>query len=73
MGFIRALSITLLRVIFSALLSVFSPVIFAYYAVAVFYMAILNYCTDHPEQGEKPNCSDSHFVSSMQNRGAGGA
>lgn len=40
---------------FSSLLSVFFfPVIFAYYAVAVFHVAILNCYTDHPEQGKNP-------------------
>lgn len=32
----------------------FFPVIFAYYAVAVFHVAILNCYTDHPEQGKNP-------------------
>lgn len=34
------------------------------------FMWISNCCNDCPEQGEKPSCSDSHLVSSMQNRGA---
>lgn len=41
---------------FSTLPSIFSffffSVIFAYYALAVFHVAILNCCTDHPERGK---------------------
>lgn len=55
----------------SLLCFLFFPVTFAYDAVTVFHVAILNCCTDHPEQEGKPSCSDSHLVSSMQNRKGG--
>lgn len=59
---------------FSALLFFFLFFLLSLLVVLLLcFMWILNCCTDHPEQGEKPSCSDSHLVSSMQNRGAVGA